>query len=61
MLVLKRRRGEKIVIWDENTDSVIAEIQITDVGTEQVKVGVHAKPYLSIDREEVYRDKKRIK
>lgn len=49
------------MIWDENTDSVIAEIQITDVGTEQVKVGVHAKPYLSIDREEVYRDKKRIK
>lgn len=49
MLVLTRKKGEKIII-DDNI-----EVTIVDIEGSKVKVGIEAPQSIEIHREEVYR------
>lgn len=48
MLVLTRKKGQSIIIGDD------IEITITDIGSEQVRIGINAPKDISIHRKEVY-------
>jgi carbon storage regulator len=48
MLILTRRIGEKLIIGDE------ISVTILDVKGSQVRIGVHAPDDVSIHREEIY-------
>ena len=50
MLVLTRKRDEKIIIGDD----II--ITVVDVRGEQVKLGIEAPRHIPVHREEVYRE-----
>ena len=49
MLVLSRKRGERIVVGDRE---VI--ITVIDVRGDKVRIGVEAAPDVRIDREEIF-------
>jgi len=53
MLVLTRRQGEKIII-NGNITVLIVEISPTNV-----RLGIEAPKEMSVDREEIYNDKRR--
>ena len=42
MLILKRREGQSIILYDEETDKRIAVLFISDVKGEYVKIGIDA-------------------
>jgi len=48
MLVLSRRRGEKIVIMDD------IEITVLNISEAQVKIGIRAPKSVSVHRKEIY-------
>jgi len=48
VLILSRNKGEKIIIGDNITLTVI------DVVGDQVRIGIDAPPHISIFREEIY-------
>ncbi len=48
MLVLSRRKDEKIVIGDDIT------IMVIDVRGDKVRLGIEAPPEVTVHREEVY-------
>jgi carbon storage regulator len=54
MLVLTRKKNERIVIGDKEIIITIAEIR-----GDKVKVGIEAAASVAVDREEVYEAKKR--
>lgn len=49
MLVLSRKKDEKIVINDD------IQIQIVDIKSDTVKLGIEAPKYIKIHREEVWK------
>lgn len=51
-LVLTRRRGEKIIMTDHNTNKVI-EVFILGVNRGSVKIGINAPGDIDIVREEL--------
>jgi len=52
MLVLTRNRGEVIVITDSNTGTT-THVTVNEITNKQVKLGLHAPAYVTIDRLEV--------
>ena len=57
MLVLTRRAGQKIIIYNPKTDETI-EVTITEVRGDQVRIGTLAPPHVSVDRSEIARAKR---
>ena len=53
MLVLTRRRDEKIMIGDE------IEITVVDIGSDKVRLGINAPKSVPVHRREVYESKQR--
>jgi carbon storage regulator len=58
MLILGRRRGERIII--ETADGIITILPVMFDG-DQVRIGIEAPGHIAVDREEVYRRKQREK
>ena len=56
MLVLSRHRDESIIIG-EGPDAVV--VTIIDIRGDKVRLGIEARPEISVDRTEVRRDKER--
>lgn len=56
MLVLSRCKNESIII--ELSDGKIVEINIVDVRGDKVRLGINADKSISVDRKEIYEDKK---
>ena len=54
MLILGRRRGERIII--ETADGIITILPVMIDG-EQIRIGIEAPGHIAVDREEVYRRK----
>lgn len=48
MLILTRKPGERLIIGDDITVTILA------VRGNQVRVGVHAPPNMTVHREEIY-------
>lgn len=50
MLILTRKKGEKIIIGD-----VLAEIMVLGIEKNQVRIGIEADKEIGIHREEIYK------
>ena len=57
MLVLTRMPGEVIILSDEETGDVIAEIRNCGVSGNQVRIGITAGSDVVIDRYEIHQRK----
>lgn len=57
MLVLSRRKNEKILIYDG--DELLVTVTVADVQGKKVKLGFTAPEKITIDREEVFERKKK--
>lgn len=53
MLILTRRTNESIIITDSNND-ILAQIVVTNIDKNQVKLGIDTPVCNKIYREEVY-------
>ena len=53
MLVLTRRAGQKIIIYNPKTDETI-EVTITEVRGDQVRIGTAAPEDVKVHRKEIY-------
>ena len=52
MLVLTRRTGQMIMIYDPKTDTTI-EVTVTEIKDDQVRLGVVAPRDIAVDRSEI--------
>jgi len=59
MLVLAREKGQSIILYDNV--GILAEVTVTDIEKEAVKLGIDAPKNIHIDRREIYERKKRNK
>lgn len=55
MLVLSRKRNEKVVIGDR-----VVTIVIVDIRGDKVRLGIDAPPDVSVHREEVFEEHQRL-
>jgi carbon storage regulator len=59
MLVLSRKRDERIVIHDPATLEILGTLTIVDIRGDKVRLGFDWPPHVTVDRLEVYQDKRR--
>ena len=57
MLVLTRRTGQMIMIYDPKTETTI-EVTVTEVKGDQVRLGIVAPRDVAVDRSEIAAEKK---
>ena len=57
MLVLTRRTGQMIMIYDPKTDTTI-EVTVTEIHGDNVRLGVTAPHNIAVDRSEIAAEKK---
>ena len=55
MLILSRKKGQNIMIY--NDEELLAEVTITAICGNKVKLGFTAPKEITIDREEVFKSK----
>ncbi len=59
MLVLSRKKGERVIITDE-AGEVVATLVVVDIRVNKARLGIEADN-LRIDREEIYKKRMAIK
>lgn len=59
MLILSRKPEEEIVIYNSDTDEVLATLKVLDIqySGDRVRIGFEAPDHITIDRSEIYEAK----
>jgi sRNA-binding carbon storage regulator CsrA len=58
MLVLRRKRGQRIILQNSITKEVIAEVVVTGILGNEVRIGIEAsKDKVDVNREEIKLEK----
>ena len=53
MLILTRRRDERIVIRDSENPATVIVLEVVDVRGQKVRIGIEAPQRFAVDREEI--------
>ena len=57
MLVLSRKVGQELVIFEKSSGRVIARLMVVDFRGDKAKIGLSAENDIGIDRIEIYNER----